>query len=76
MLKAFRIKGTDGGWLHIEETEDLETVRICIDYPEDSQSSVWLDKDGFNDLLDLRYKLDIYYPLKEEEEEQNAKQVV
>jgi len=76
MLKAFRIKGTDGGWLHIEETENLESVRICIDYPDDSQSSVWLDKDGFMDLLDLRYKLDIHYPVKAEEEGEDAKQVV
>ena len=79
MLRAFRIKGIDGGWLHVEETENLESVRICIDYPDDAQSSVWLDKDAFNDLLDLRYKLDIHYPLKEEkegEEVQDAEQVV
>ena len=67
MLKGFKIKGTGGGWLHIEETENLESVRVCIDHG-DSQSSVWLDKDAFNDLLDLRYKLDIHYPLKEEKE--------
>ena len=71
MLKGFKIKGTDGGWLHIEE--ELESAQICIDYPkEGSKSCIWLDKDAFNDLLDLRYKLSIHYPLKAEEEVQDA----
>jgi len=64
MLKGFRIKGVDGGWLYIEETENLETVRICVDHG-DAQSSVWLDKDAFNDFLDVRYKVEVHYPVKE-----------
>ena len=71
MLKAFRIKGIDRGWLHIEE--NLKSVQICIDYPkEGSKSCIWLDKDAFNDLLDLRYKLDIHYPVKAAEEVQDG----
>ena len=68
MLKGFRIKGVDGGWLHIEETENLDTVRICVDHG-DAQSSVWLDKTAFEDFLDVRYKLEVHYSAKKEDKE-------
>ena len=73
MLKGFRIKSVDGGWLHLEETEDLQSVRVCIDY-DDAQSAIWLDKDAFNNLMDLRYKLEVH--LKEDKEVQDGKSAV
>ena len=68
ILKGFRIKSVDGGWLHLEETEDLQSIRVCVDYG-DAQSALWLDKDAFNELMDLHYKLDVHYPVKEVDEE-------
>ena len=61
MLKGFRIKGVDGGWLHIEETEEKQSVKVCVDHG-DAQTSVWLDYDAFNQLTDLRHKVDVDLP--------------
>ena len=66
MLKGFRIKGVDGGWLHIEETEDKQSVRICVDHG-DAQTSIWLDRAAWEEVLDMKYTnvIDVDYPQRE-----------
>ena len=68
MLKGFKFRGVDGGWLHIEETEDLQSIKVCVDHG-DAQTSVWLDREAFNDLTELRHKIDVNYPEEKGSEE-------
>ena len=52
-IKAYRIKG-DTGWLDLSETESGYSIRMEI-----GGNTVFLNKEGFDELTSMRYELNV-----------------
>ena len=58
ILKGFKIR-TDRGWLELSETKGKLWIEVKMVDVEGKGAVCLLDKDGFDELGELKYKLDV-----------------